>query len=229
MITFFKDLFHIFFPEQCIVCEKSLSEGEYPICVHCRHDLPLTNFSFEKNNIVETSFYGRIDLQSATALLYFYKKGNVQKLIHELKYRNNKEIGTFLGNWLGDDLVQSQRFNNVDCIIPVPLHPKKLKQRGYNQVTRFGESLSYKLQVPFIEDLLIRKTYAKTQTYKHREDRIQSIEGIFDVIDKERIKNKHILLIDDVITTGSTIESCCLVLNQIPSVKISIATMAYTP
>ncbi|MEN8123995.1 MAG: phosphoribosyltransferase family protein [Bacteroidota bacterium] len=229
MISFLKNLIHIFFPELCIICEKSLFEGESPICVHCRHDLPLTNFSFENNNTVETSFYGRVDIQEATALFYFYKKSNVQKLIQELKYRNNEEIGKYFGNWLGDDLLQSDRFKKIDCIIPVPLHPKKLKQRGYNQLTKFGESLSKKLQIPYIDDLLIRKTYAKTQTFKQREERIQDIEGIFDITDIERIRNKHVLLIDDVITTGSTIEACSLALTQTPSVKISIATMAYTP
>ncbi len=229
MISFVKDIIHIFFPEQCVICEKTLSAGEYPVCVYCRHDLPLTNFTFEDENIVEASFYGRVDLQVATALFYFNKKGNVQQLIHELKYRDNEEVGKFIGNWLGDDLVQSKRFNGIDCIIPVPLHPKKLKQRGYNQVTKFGDSLSEKLQVPFIEDILIRKTYAKTQTFKQRDERINSIEGIFDVINIEKIKNKHILLIDDVITTGATIEACSFALSQIPSVKISLATMAYTP
>lgn len=229
MISFFKDLFHIFYPEQCIICENALSDGEQLICVFCSHDLPLTNFSFEKNNTVETSFYGRVNLQAATALFYFYKNSKVQKLIHELKYRNSEEIGKFFGDWLGDDLVQSKRFNEIDFIIPVPLHQEKLKLRGYNQVTKFGESLSEKLGIPFIENVLIRKTYTKTQTFKQRQDRFQSIEGVFDVFDKNIIKNRHILLIDDVITTGSTIEACCLALKQIPKVKISIATMAYTP
>ena len=229
MNSYIKDLVHIFFPEQCVICEKTLSDGEYLVCVFCRHDLPLTNFCFEKNNIVETSFYGRVSLQAATSLFYFYKKGNVQKLIHELKYRDNEEIGNFIGNWLGDNMVQSKRFDEVDCIIPVPLHSKKLRQRGYNQVTKFGKSLSEKLQIPFMDDVLLRKTYAKTQTIKQKEERIQSIEGIFGLSDKNKIQNKHVLLIDDIITTGATIEACCLALKEIPSVRISLATMAYTP
>ena len=206
-----------------------LTTGEQLLCVSCRSDLPETNFSEWQENMVERSFYGRIPIENATSLLYFNKKGNVQKLIHELKYRDNEEIGNFIGNWLGDNMVQSKRFDEVDCIIPVPLHSKKLRQRGYNQVTKFGKSLSEKLQIPFMDDVLLRKTYAKTQTIKQKEERIQSIEGIFGLSDKNKIQNKHVLLIDDIITTGATIEACCLALKEIPSVRISLATMAYTP
>ena len=223
-----KNIFNLFFPELCQICEKPLTKGESILCVTCRSDLPLTNFSKLKGNKVETSFYGRIPLHAATSLLYFNKKGNTQKLIHQLKYRRQQQIGAFLGNWLGEAMLLSKRFENIDCIIPVPLHPKKLKKRGYNQVITFGKSLSEILNIPLLENVLIRISTSNTQTFKSRFERSANVEEKFDLIDKEILKNKHILLIDDVITTGATLEACCIHLMQTPNIKISIATMTYT-
>ena len=223
-----KNMFAIFFPEICLCCNDYLATNESVICLTCRHDLPLTNFSFEENNLIEKSFYGRIPLQSATSLFYFFKKGNVQHLIHELKYKNQQQVGTFIGDWLGDQLIESGRFATIDCIIPVPLHPKKLKIRGYNQVTTFGESLAKKLAIPYYSTILIRVSTTKTQTKKLRFDRWKNVHELFHVQNNFTLENKHILLIDDVITTGATLEACYEALNKTKNLKISIACMAYT-
>ncbi len=223
-----KDIFSIFFPEACLCCNDFLASGESVICLTCRHDLPLTNFSFEKDNLIEKSFYGRIPLENATSLFYFFKKGNVQHLIHELKYKNQQQTGTFIGDWLGDQLIDSHRFKTVDCIIPVPLHPKKFKKRGYNQVTTFGESLAKKLGIPYYENILIRVSSTKTQTKKLRFDRWKNVQELFHVQNNFALQNKHILLIDDVITTGATLEACYEALKKTKNLKISIACMAYT-
>lgn len=227
-MKFLKDLFAVFFPEACLCCGEYLADNENVICLICRHDLPLTNFSFEKNNLIEKSFYGRIPLENATSLFYFFKKGTIQHLIHELKYNKQQQAGTLIGDWLGEELIESGRFKNVDCIIPVPLHRKKLKKRGYNQVTTFGESLAKKLTVPYYENILIRVSSTKTQTKKLRIDRWKNVQELFFVQNNFALENKHILLIDDVITTGATLEACYNALSKTKKLKISIACMAYT-
>lgn len=223
-----KNIFAIFFPEVCLCCNEYLATNEAVICLTCRHDLPLTNFSFEENNLIEKSFYGRIPLENATSLFYFFKKGNVQHLIHKLKYNKQQQVGNFIGDWLGEQLIESERFATVDCIIPVPLHVKKLKIRGYNQVTTFGESLAKKLAVPYCENILIRVSSTKTQTKKLRLERWKNVEELFHVQNNFTLENKHILLIDDVITTGATLEACYDALKKTKNLKISIACMAYT-
>jgi len=227
-MAFLKDIFNIFFPEVCLCCHDYLSNNEATVCITCRHDLPLTSFSIEKNNLVEKSFYGRIPIKDATTLFYFLKKGKVQQLIHELKYNKQQQVGTFIGNWLGEEMAESNRFKNINYIIPVPLHRKKLKTRGYNQVTTFGESLAKKLNIEYKDDILVKISSTKTQTKKLRLDRWKNVQELFVVQNKFNLENKHILLIDDIITTGSTLEACCKAFTKIDGLKISIACMAYT-
>ncbi len=227
-MNFLKDIIHIFFPEICLTCDIHLVTNEKIICLKCRHDLPLTHFSIEKNNLVEKTFYGRIPVKSATTLFYFFKKGKVQQLIHQLKYNNQQQVGIFIGNWLGDEIIESERFENIDCIIPVPLHKKKLKKRGYNQVTTFGKCLAKKLNIPFYENILTRISSTKTQTKKLRFDRWKNVHELFYVQNNSILENKHILLIDDIITTGATLEACYSALKKTKYLKVSIACMAYT-
>lgn len=227
-MQFFKDIFYLFFPEVCLACKYQLLKNEYVICTSCRHGFPQTNFTSESNNLLEKQFYGRVMIKEATALFYFHKKGGIQQLIHELKYKNHQEIGTILGNWLGEDLLKSERFKNLDFIISVPLHAKKRKKRGYNQLTKFGESLSGILQIPYIENKLLKIVTTDTQTHKGRFERWKNVRDLFELNDISFFENKHILLIDDVVTTGATLEACSNQLLKSKNTTISIAVMAYT-
>jgi ComF family protein len=186
----------------------------------------LTNHHLYPENEAFKKFYGRIPIEYASALLYFHKKGIVQELIHNLKYKGQEEIGSVLGMWYVEDLKNSTIIQSVNEIIPVPLHKKKLRERGYNQVTLFGLALSDGLNINYNPTLLIRKRYSKTQSKKTFLNRSDGIETIFDVTFTEKDYNKHFLLIDDVITTGSTLEACSRALLKIPGAKISVVCMA---
>ena len=223
-----KDIFYLFFPKTCVCCDEQLVQNEFEICLKCRFELPVTNFAIKNGNKIEQTFYGRFPLEYATALFYYRTKSISQKLIYQLKYKGRQDIGTLLGQWLGNELKDCDRFITVDYIVPVPLHPKKFKTRGYNQLTTFGISLSEILGVPYIDDKLIRKSVTDTQTLKHRFERWKNVNEIFYLNDVNFFKNKHVLLIDDVITTGATLEACAIELSKAKSIKISIATMAFT-
>lgn len=223
-----RDLFNIFYPKLCVVCDEKLIENEFVICTLCRHDLPLTNFQDYTNNKVTQTFFGKVLIEKGYALLFYRKKGSTQKMIHDLKYKGNEKIGVFFGNWLGELLKENNAFATVDCIIPVPLHPKKLRERGYNQVSKFGERLSFFLDIPFVENELIRMSSNKTQTFKARFERFNNTDTKFQLQNQTCFNNKHILLIDDVITTGATLESCAIEFSKLENCKISILTMAYT-
>lgn len=223
-----KDFFEIFYPSLCVVCEQHLIQNENTVCTICRHDLPLTNFLDFKDNAVTKTFYGRVTVEKGYSLLFFRKKGATQKLIHDLKYKGNEDVGEFFGNWIGTLLKENCEFENVDYIIPVPLHPKKLRKRGYNQVAKFGKTLSNHLNIKFLENNLLRVSSSKTQTFKARFERFNNIDTKFYLKNPEKFNNKHVLIIDDVITTGATLEAC---INQFKNAKkttISVLTMAYT-
>lgn len=221
-----KNLIHLFFPPVCAGCHSFLVSNEKVICTTCRHHIPLTNHHLNSNNEAFQKFYGRILVEYSSALLYFHKKGIVQELIHNLKYKGQEEIGTVLGEWCANDLKNLKILQSVDAIIPVPLHKRKLRERGYNQVTNFGTKLSNGLNIPFNSNLLVRNIYSKTQSRKSFLSRSDGIDTIFDVNFTEKDHDKHFLLIDDVLTTGSTLEACSHALLKIPGAKISIVCMA---
>lgn len=202
--------------------------NETVICTSCRHELPLTNHHSETENEIIKKFYGRIPIEFGAAMFYFHKKGIVQQLIHNLKYQNHQEIGTMLGKWYGEELKFLEIVKNTDFIIPVPLHKKRLKKRGYNQVEKFGLALSSLLKVPYKDSILYRNIYSDTQTQKSFFGRTTIKKDQFDVVFSEIHQGKHFLLIDDVITSGTTIEACAKALLKIPDAKISIVAMAYT-
>lgn len=225
---FLKDFFNLFYPKLCANCENQLTQNEIVVCTFCRHDLPLTDFTNYTENKVTQTFYGRISIEKATSLLFFRKKGITKNLIHQLKYKGNEGVGVFFGDWLGEILKENNQFSDVDFILPVPLHHKKIKERGYNQVTKFGERLSFHLKIPFIENVLIRTSTSKTQTFKARLERFKNLDTKFLLNNTSTFINKHILLIDDVITTGATLEACVKELQKTKGIKVSLLTMAYT-
>jgi ComF family protein len=222
----FESIINLFFPKVCSGCSSFLLSNENVICTVCRHDIPLTNHHLNPENDAFKKFYGRIPVIHTSALFYFHKKGIVQELIHNLKYKGHEEIGTILGEWYAEDLKNINLLQSVDEIIPVPLHRRKLKERGYNQVTAFGKALSSSLKLGYNDSLLIRNVYSKTQSKKNLLGRTEGIETIFDVSFTEKDHHKHFLLIDDVITTGATLEACSRALLKIPGAKISILCMA---
>lgn len=222
----FESIINLFFPKVCSGCSSFLLSNENVICTVCRHDIPLTNHHLNPENDAFKKFYGRIPVMHTSALFYFHKKGIVQELIHNLKYKGHEEIGAILGEWYAEDLKTINLLQSVDEIIPVPLHRRKLKERGYNQVTAFGKALSSGLNIDYNDCILVRNVYSKTQSKKNLLGRTEGIESTFDVSFTEKDHNKHFLLIDDVITTGSTLEACSRALLKIPGAKISIVCMA---
>ncbi|WPR72480.1 ComF family protein [Flavobacterium sp. NG2] len=217
---------NLFFPPICAGCNALLFTNENIVCTHCRHEITMTNHHETVENEAYKKFYGRIAIEHASALFYFHKKGIVQELIHNLKYRGHEEIGTLIGEWYIDDLKNIPTLKTAQSIIPVPLHPKKLRERGYNQVSTFGKALAKGLDIEYNDQLLLRKLYTKTQSKKNLLGRTEGIETLFDVNFTESDHNKHYILIDDVITTGATLEACCRALQKIPNIKISIICMA---
>ncbi|MBA3705022.1 MAG: ComF family protein [Bacteroidetes bacterium] len=221
------DFVSLIFPHVCASCGKSLYKKEYSICIHCAYHLPKTNFHLDKENPIAKIFWGRINIHSAGAFYGFNKGGKVQHLIHQLKYKGNKEVGITVGKWYGYDLRLHPAFSTVNIIIPVPLHPKKEKKRGYNQSRFFAEGLAQSMSVDADFTILIRALESNTQTRKSRFNRWKNVESVFQLRSEKILHGKHILLVDDVITTGATLEACAQILLQVPGVKVSIATIAY--
>lgn len=227
-VNFLFDILNLFYPRSCLLCTNALLDKENHICIACNHELPVTGFSKISENALEKTFYGRVPLQGATALLYFTKQGKTQQLIHLLKYKGKQQIGFWAGNYLGHLMSESKRFQLIDAIVPVPLHPKKLKKRGYNQVIRFGRQLAAVLQLPFHEELLQRVGHADTQSKRTRVDRWENVRDQFILNPNIKLISSNLLLIDDVVTTGATVESCYHALKGIPELKLSLACIAFT-
>ena len=225
--SYLADFVSLLFPELCAACSESLMANEYLICTDCRFNLPFTNFHLQPDNIVAQQFWGKIQLEGAYSLYYFSKGGKIQNLMHQFKYKGMKQIGNLLGNIAGGQLIKNKVFNTVDVIIPVPLHKKRMTQRGFNQSLCFAEGLSEKLNAAVENNNLVRITATETQTHKSRFARFENMQEVFTVKNPERLINKHVLLVDDVITTGSTLEACGTELLKIQGLKLSIATIAY--
>lgn len=222
------NLLNLFFPKVCLGCNAYLGDNESHICMSCRHQLPLTNFHLDHNEALKNVFFGRVKLEQATAVLHFSKKGIVQQLMHNLKYKGHQDVGLFLGKWLGEELKTIEAYQNIDVVVPVPLHRSKLRKRGYNQVDKFGQEIAKALNVEYNTDVLQKTMSTKTQVFKDRLLRTSGNAATFSISENLTLRGKHILLVDDIITTGATIESCANALLKIEGIKISIAAMSVT-
>ncbi len=221
-----KDFIALFFPEICFACDEALFHKEEFICTKCQFSLPKTNYHQEQHNEVSKLFWGRANIETGASYYYFNKGTKVQNLMHQLKYKGQSALGRFLGKHYGKELMNSTLYQKVDIIIPIPLHKSKLKRRGFNQSDSFAEGLSESMGVEWQSGLLVRNIATTTQTKKTRFKRWENVDSIFEVTNPLSLAGKHILLVDDVVTTGSTLESAAQTLLKVSNTRVSIVTIA---
>lgn len=219
-------LANLVYPKLCSVCEQKAQQEDLPFCLTCEFKLPKTNFHKEKENEFTERFWNRIPLANGTAIYYYRRAGSTAQMIHQFKYYNNREVGQQIGAYYGSILAKTPSYQDIDLIIPVPLHKDKERKRGYNQSEVFGRGLSTELGVPVLTNGLRRKVFTTTQTQKGTLERLENVDEIFELTTPELLKGKHILLVDDVMTTGATLEACAVPILQLPATQISMATMA---
>ncbi len=224
--TILSPLVHLFYPYVCAGCGSDLVNDDNLLCLKCINDLPHTNFAIHANNPVEKIFWGRLLLTAAMSEFYFTKETLIQTLIHEFKYKGNKDLGVYLGAMMGKSLLNSQRFSKIDALVPLPLFADKEFKRGFNQATILCNGIGEILNIPVIKNNVVRKRFTETQTKKHRTERWQNVEGSFEINNAKEIKGKHILLVDDVVTTGATLEACGVEILNMEDTDLSIATLA---
>lgn len=218
------DFLSLFFPNYCLGCSRALVKGEDILCTFCIHDLPKTNHDFDGENPVKLRFEGRIPVARAMAYLQFRKTGIAQKLLHQLKYNQHPEVGVKIGALIGREIQSAA--HSIDLIIPVPLHAARLRQRGYNQSAMLAQGISETTGIPWEESISIRKSNTKTQTRMNRAQRWENVKSVFGVSDQQKIEGKNILLVDDVITTGATLEACGQHLLEANCKSLSIVCIA---
>ncbi len=220
-----KALVHLLFPDLCLCCDQELVQGEQSVCWTCYQQLPFTGFQNLKENPVSLLFAGRLPIADATALCYFRKQGVVQHMLHALKYANKPEVGELLGSILGGQLKAAGW--QVDVVVPVPLHKARAHQRGYNQAAMIARGIAEALEVPCGEQVLRRNKFTETQTHKTRVERWQNVHDVFELVQPAMVKSRSVLLVDDVLTTGATLEACGHALLQEPSCVLNIAAVAW--
>ena len=225
---YFQDLLGLFLPRLCLACGRALFKHEDYVCSLCWMSLPRTLFHQDPDNQVNRVFWGRAWLEQATACFYYSKGNKVQRLIHQLKYKGQQELGVYMGRMYGRELVREEVYRSADLLLPVPLHPKKQRSRGYNQSEAIAKGLSLSLEIPVETQSLVRTRATDTQTRKSRYHRWQNVEDLFQLTCPEQLENKYVLLVDDVITTGSTLESCIHAVQQAPGVRVSVVALAFS-
>ncbi|WP_315818417.1 ComF family protein [Paraflavitalea speifideaquila] len=222
-----KSLLHLFFPHCCAGCSSDIISNDQLLCLSCISRLPLTNFHLYADNPVQHIFRGRLPLVNATSYLYFTKDSLLQHLMHQFKYNNRKDIGTWFGKRIGESLRSSNHFTLPDALVPIPLFAARERKRGYNQSQVLCAAMAEIMGIPVLNNIVVRSILTETQTRKNRLERWQNMEGRFSLQHAAEIENKHVLLVDDVITTGATLEACGLALLTANNVKLSIATMGF--
>lgn len=220
------DLIDLIFPRTCVVCGELLSPQEKDICINCLSTLP----KIEKIHLdeIEKSFWGKVEIERATSFMYYHKNSPYNNLIHRLKYKNRPDTGDRLAFIAAKEIAESGFFDDIDAIVPLPLSKRKMRQRGYNQCDYIAKGLSRATGIPVIKNAVKRLKSNETQTHKSRDERWQNVEGIFALSDAALLEGKHILLIDDILTTGATLASCARSIQEGCQCKISIFTLAYT-
>ena len=219
-------IINLFYPRVCPACGNLLMQNEETVCLSCRYLLPKTMYEKNADNPLAQSFWGQVDFHAVTAEFFFSKTGKVQHLLHQLKYQGNKDAGFFLGQQLGESIKDSELFQGIDYIIPIPLHPKKEHLRGYNQSLVISQGVEDKTNIPIMRDCLARKVFTSTQTKKSRDERWENVKDIFEIRNHKMLENKHVLIIDDVLMTGATLLAAGKTLSQIRNIKMSAATAA---
>jgi ComF family protein len=223
----FSGFFRLFYPKVCALCGVDLVQGEEAICIACLYKIPLTRFWDDKENAVSQIFWGRVNVENACAYFLFAKGSKYRPLLHKLKYKGQREIGVELGLHFGMALSQSKHYQDIDYVVPVPLHPKKLRKRGYNQSEAIAEGVAKGMGISVSTTHLIRTEFTETQTRKTRAERVKNVSEAFAIGRSVEIKGKHLLLIDDVITTGATLEACAEKLLEVDGCRVSVAALAY--
>jgi ComF family protein len=224
---YIKDFFSLIYPRNCHACHNTLFRHEEFLCNHCFLNLPKSNFHKEADNELERVFHGRIPILKAGSFYLFEKSGKVQQLLHSIKYKGNEDLARQVGMWYGKALENDPVFSESDYIIPVPLHEKKKKQRGFNQSEEFAKGLSETLNIPLNTKALFRTEFTSTQTRKQKFERWENVKDIFELTDHALLSGKRIILVDDVITTGATIDACYQALSKAPNIRVSVLSLAY--
>lgn len=217
---------HLLYPQLCVACDEDLPDSDSCFCLKCRLKVTMTDMHLVRENEFTTRLWGRVQMEGAAAMYYFTRKSPIQRALHQLKYHNKPEIGLKIGREFGRKLRNSDIFKSVEAIIPVPLHPKKERLRGYNQSAMFAEGISEIMEIPVLNNVLERKAFTETQTRKKRMERFRNVGEVFSVKKPKAIEGKHLLLVDDVLTTGATLEVCGQALLAVPNTKLSLATIA---
>lgn len=225
-MKFIKDVAHLFLPNRCLHCKAVISNKASFLCLDCDMSLELTHFTQVDNNPVKSLFFGSVNVVNATSVYFYQKNAPIQTMLKELKYRGLTSFGLYAAKILITDLKTSPYFKSIDCVVPVPLHPKKEKQRGYNQIELFGTTLAGYLGVEFKKEVIVRKENNQSQTKQNKDQRYNSVKNSFEAKKQNKLNNKHILLVDDVLTTGATLISCCKAIQKEYNVRISIITIA---
>lgn len=222
----FLSFLHLFFPRQCAVCGMPLQEGEEAICLKCNMDLPRTNYHLRADNLVERMFWGKFPLGRAASYFFYHKGSDYCHILHQLKYGGRKDLGETMGRFMAAELVVSGFFHEVDVMIPVPLHPRKQQMRRYNQSECIAQGIAAVTGIPLDVSSVVRKKHTETQTRKSAYERWENVDGIFHLLHPERFVGKHILLVDDVLTTGATTTACADAFRDVAGIRISVLTLA---